>query len=61
MAKIRRSRLAAQEYIDGILAHNPFILSRAITLIESQLESDNELATQIIDKLMPYTGNSIRV
>ncbi len=61
MAKIRRSRLEPQEYIDGILAHNPFILSRAITLIESQLESDNELATQIIDKLMPYTGNSVRV
>lgn len=61
MAKNRRSRLEPQEYIDGILAHNPFILSRAITLIESQLESDNELATQIIDKLMPYTGNSIRI
>ncbi|WP_338815475.1 methylmalonyl Co-A mutase-associated GTPase MeaB (plasmid) [Bernardetia sp. Wsw4-3y2] len=61
MAKSRRSRLTSQEYIDGILAHNPFILSRAITLIESQLESDNELATQIIDRLMPYTGNSIRV
>ncbi|AFM05398.1 methylmalonyl-CoA mutase metallochaperone MeaB [Bernardetia litoralis DSM 6794] len=61
MVKNRRSRLEPQEYIDGILAHNPFILSRAITLIESQLESDNELATQIIDKLMPYTGNSIRV
>lgn len=61
MAKNRRSRLKPQEYIDGILAHNPFILSRAITLIESELESDNELATQIIDKLMPYTGNSIRV
>ncbi len=61
MAKNRRSRLDLQEYIDGILAHNPFILSRAITLIESQLESDNELATQIIDKLMPYTGKSIRI
>lgn len=61
MTKIRRSRLEPQEYIDGILAHNPFILSRAITLIESQLESDNELATQIIDKLMPHTGNSVRV
>lgn len=61
MSKTRRSRLEAQEYIDGILAHNPFILSRAITLIESQLESDNQLATQIIDKLMPYTGNSIRI
>ncbi len=61
MAKNRRSRLEVQEYIDGILAHNPFILSRAITLIESQLESDNQLATQIIDKLMPYTGNSVRI
>ncbi len=61
MTKNRRSRLEPQEYIDGILAHNPFILSRAITLIESELESDNQLATQIIDKLMPYTGNSVRV
>ena len=61
MIKRKRLRLEPQEYIDGILAHNPFILSRAITLIESQLERDNELATQIIDKLMPHTGNSIRV
>ena len=61
MTKKRRSRLSPQEYIDGILAHNPFILSRAITLIESQLESDNELATQIIDQLMPHTGKSVRV
>ncbi|WP_291728178.1 methylmalonyl Co-A mutase-associated GTPase MeaB [Bernardetia sp.] len=61
MIRKRRSRLTPQEYIDGILSKNPFILSRAITLIESQLESDNQLATQIIDKLMPHTGKSVRV
>ncbi len=56
-----RPRLPAQAYTEGILEGNRYLLSRAITLIESQLASDNDLATEVIEALMPHTGRSIRV
>jgi LAO/AO transport system kinase len=56
-----RKRLAISEYIDGILSHNRFILSQAITLVESQLAVDNALGEEIIEQLLAYTGNSIRI
>ncbi|MBX2841821.1 MAG: methylmalonyl Co-A mutase-associated GTPase MeaB [Flammeovirgaceae bacterium] len=56
-----RRRLTIDEYINGIISGNRFILSRAITLIESALESDFELSQQLLEKIMPYTGKSIRV
>ena len=37
------------------------ILSRAITLIESQLPQDKALAQQLLEKILPYTGKSIRL
>jgi LAO/AO transport system kinase len=37
------------------------MLSRAITLVESKLESDRELATEVIERLVPHSGNSLRI
>lgn len=37
------------------------LLSRAITLIESKLPSDQELAQQVIDAVLPHAGNSVRI
>jgi LAO/AO transport system kinase len=37
------------------------ILSRAITLIESQLSSDKELAQQVLEKILPCAGRSMRI
>ncbi len=56
-----RHRLSLEEYVSGILAQNRFVLSQAITLVESQLAQDNELALQVIDRLLPYTGKSYRI
>ncbi|MCD6543324.1 MAG: methylmalonyl Co-A mutase-associated GTPase MeaB [Flavobacteriaceae bacterium] len=56
-----RSRLKAEEYINGILNGNRVILSRAITIIESNLESDKKLAKEIIHAVLPRSGNSIRI
>ena len=61
MAQRRKNRLSLEEYIAGILAGNNVVLSRAITLIESALPSDNELAEKIIQQVLPKTGNSIRI
>ncbi len=56
-----RNRLKAEEYIDGILNGSRVILSRAITIIESNLESDKKLAKEIIQAVLPRSGNSIRI
>ena len=53
--------LGKQDYVDGILSHNRVILSKAITLIESNLPSHYELAQSIISDCMPYAGKSIRI
>ncbi|WP_337040953.1 methylmalonyl Co-A mutase-associated GTPase MeaB [Emticicia sp. 17c] len=56
-----QKRLSLNEYMNGILAGNRIILSRAITLIESQLPQDKPLAQQLLEQLLPYTGNSVRI
>jgi len=56
-----RKRLPISEYVDGILNGNRTVLSRAITLVESSLESDQLLAESIIEKILPHTGNSLRI
>lgn len=56
-----QKRLSLQAYSDGILSGNKVILSRAITLIESQLPQDRALAQQLLEKILPYSGKSIRI
>lgn len=56
-----KNRLTAQAYIDGVLAGDRVILSRAITIVESNLESDKLLAKDIIQAILPASGNSIRI
>lgn len=51
----------AQFYIDGILKSDIAILSKAITIIESQNESHHALAEKIIDGIVSKTGNSFRL
>ena len=50
-----------EEYSKGILNGDINILSKAITLVESTLISDNELAEKVIEKILPYTGGAVRV
>lgn len=56
-----KRRLSAQEYIDGILRGDRVILSRAITIVESNLDSDKILAKEIVQEVLPSSGNSIRI
>lgn len=57
----KKKRLSIKEYKSGVLSGDRIALSRAITLVESTLDEDNELAAQLIDELYQYTGNSFRV
>lgn len=54
-------RLLTEDYIKGLQNGNRAILSKAITLAESELAQDNELIRGILEKLMPATGNSLRI
>ena len=56
-----KNRLTPQTYIDGVLKGDRVILSRAITVIESNLETDKILAKEIIQAILPASGNSIRI
>jgi LAO/AO transport system kinase len=56
-----KSRLKLSEYIQGILASDRVMLGRAITLVESLLISDRKLSEEIVEKLLPKTGHSIRI
>ncbi len=56
-----KKRLSIPEYTNGIVTGNRMILSRAITLIESNLEEDKQLAQAVLESILPYTGKSIRI
>jgi len=48
-------------YIQGVLDRNRLMLARTITLIESSLPAHQEMARNIIDSLLPYTGKAVRL
>lgn len=56
-----KKRLSIEEYTNGIIAGNRMILSRAITLIESNLAIDKQLAQAVLESILPHTGKAIRV
>ncbi len=54
-------RMETQDYIDGVLAQNRRIVAKTITLIESSLPAHQEAAKIIVDALLPYAGNAVRI
>ena len=59
----RKSRptLSVQDYVDGIIKGNITILSQAVTLIESLKPEHQAIAQEVIEKCLPYSGNSVRI
>ena len=57
----RRALLAPEQYVEGILAGEQAVLSRFITLLESQLADDRRLGQRVLTALLPHSGRSIRV
>jgi LAO/AO transport system kinase len=56
-----RRRLGVGEYVDGIRRGDRSVLARAITLVESELASDVDLAAEVIERCLPDTGRARRV
>ncbi|MDR0872647.1 MAG: methylmalonyl Co-A mutase-associated GTPase MeaB [Prevotellaceae bacterium] len=57
----KRRNYSVQEYVEGICAGNISILSQAVTLIESARPDHQETAQQVLERCLPYAGNSIRL
>ncbi|BDD01624.1 ATPase/protein kinase (plasmid) [Persicobacter psychrovividus] len=59
--RIRKRKIDVNQLADRILAKDRVALSQAITLVESTLKSDNLIARQLLEKIMPHTGKSLRI
>ena len=57
----RKANLTADEYVEGILRGDIRLLSQAVTLVESNLPSDQVIAQQVIERCLPHAGNAIRL
>lgn len=53
--------LTVENYVEGILKGDVSILGQAVTLVESNLDSDQMIAQKVIEACLPYSGNSIRL
>lgn len=56
-----KNRRTLAEYKAGIVSGDRRILSQALTLAESTRADDQEVAEELIDNLMPFTGNALRI
>jgi len=56
-----KARLSVSEYVKGIRDRKRYILSQAITLIESTLKYDQQLAEEVLEALLPFSGQSLRI
>ena len=59
--KAKRRTLSVAEFVEGILQGNVTILSQAVTLVESVKPEHQSIAREVIEKCLPYSGNSVRV
>lgn len=57
----RRRQLTVDEYFNGIIHRDRTIIARAITLVESNADRHFVEAQELLQRLLPYTGKSIRV
>ena len=59
--RFRRRELTAADMVEGIVKGDITILSQAVTLIESVNPDHQAKAQEVINKCLPYSGNSVRV
>src|SRR5262245_45061857 len=57
----RRRELKVDEYYAGVRTGDVAVLARALTLIESSSPRHQPLAEELLTRLLPHTGQSIRV
>ncbi len=60
-SRYKRRELSVNDMVEGILKGDVTILSQAVTLVESVSPAHQQKAQEVIDRLLPYSGKSIRV
>ena len=59
--RYRRRELTVGEMVEGIIKGDVTVLSQAVTLVESINPQHQQKAQEVIDKCLPYSGQSVRV
>jgi len=54
-------RLTVDDYLQGLLVRDRGVLARAITLIESSRPDDQRMARELVNRVLPHTGKSLRI
>jgi LAO/AO transport system kinase len=57
----RRRRLGVDEYVKGVLAGDRNVLGQAITLVESNAHTHMDMAQEVLRRVIPHSGRSIRI
>ncbi len=59
--RFRRRELSVADIVEGIVKGDVTVLSQAVTLVESVNPEHQKKAQEVIDKCLPYSGNSMRI
>jgi LAO/AO transport system kinase len=59
--RFRRRELSVAEMVEGIVKGDVTVLSQAVTLVESINPLHYAKAQEVIEKCLPYSGNSVRI
>lgn len=57
----QKKQLSVEDYANGVLTNDRNLLARTITLIESNSEQHQSTAQAVLKKLLPHSGNSLRI
>ena len=57
----RKMVLSEDDYVEGVSKGDRMTLSRAITLIESNSPKHFQKAQRVLQRLLPRTGNALRI
>jgi len=57
----KRRQFSLDELVQGVLACDPVILPRAITIVESSAPAHRDLSRSLVEALLPKSGRAIRV
>ncbi len=57
----QKRTVSTEELVEGVRNNNRTLLAQAITLVESNAAKHHQKAQEIIQRILPDTGNSIRI
>jgi LAO/AO transport system kinase len=57
----KNNLISVNDYVDGVLNGDRIKLARSITLVESNSQKHHQLSQEVLQKLLPHSGNSLRI